>query len=126
MNAGMNYLKGYFSEMLDFSGEEKGKTYRRYCLIHSAGLLVANTLTPVLFRLPSLIAFYGIKRLVAIVIYYGLIGLSILWVEPMIAATIRRTWTIKRSKAWALVVLIPYGSMITWLVLGKDNDFFNE
>ena len=122
----MNYVKGYFSEMMDFSGEEKGKTYRRYCLIHSAGLLVANTLTPILFRLPSLIAFEGVKKLAAAVIYYGLIALSVLWVEPMIAATIRRTWTIRRSKAWALVVLIPYGSLITWLALGKDYDFLNE
>ena len=122
----MNYLKGYFSEIMDFSGEEKGKTYRRYCLIHSAGLLVVNTLTPVLFGLPSLIAFDGVRKLAGAVIYYGLIVLSILWVEPMIAATIRRTWTIRRSRAWALVVLIPYGSLITWLALGKDYNFSNE
>ena len=51
----MEYIRDYFSRAMDFSGEEQGDTYRRYCLIHVAGLLVLNFALPILATAVTLI-----------------------------------------------------------------------
>ena len=115
----MEYIRDYFSRAMDFSGEEQGDTYRRYCLIHVARLLVLNFALPILAAAITLIFrsdFF--KELVG----FLMIAVSIIWVEPIVAATFRRTWTLKKSKIWIFIVLLPYCSLLTWLLLGKDKE----
>ena len=109
------YIKEYFSRAMDFAGGEQGDTYRRYCLIHAVGLFVMNFAIPILFTaLSFILRSDGIKQLLMLLIML----VSVIWVEPIVAATYRRTWTVGKSKVW----LFPYCSLLAWLLLGKDEE----
>ncbi|WP_448864277.1 DUF805 domain-containing protein [Clostridium sp.] len=115
----IGYIKEYFSRASDFVGEEQGETYRRYCIIQSVGFpvymfgmrLIARVLYPIL----------QIEALANIFVILYFVGF-IIWIEPAVAATVRRTWTQGRSKLWVLLVIIPFWSLIAWLFLGADPE----
>lgn len=114
----MNYMKEYFHGAMDFSGEEQGDTYRKYCLIHAAGLFVLNIVLPVA---ASIIRFVIPFHFLDVFLGMALIAVSVIWAEPIAAATVRRTWTLGKSKIWIFIVLFPGGSLLAWLLLGSDG-----
>ncbi len=114
----MSYIKEYFHGAMDFVGEERGDTYRKYCLIHAVGLFILNIAIPLaVSTIRSIIRFHFFDIFLGIAVF----AVSILWVEPIVAATVRRTWTLGRSKIWVFIVLFPGGSLLAWLLLGSDK-----
>ncbi|RHO96845.1 hypothetical protein DW020_03535 [Clostridium sp. AF37-5AT] len=116
------YVKEYFSSALDFAGEEQGDTYRKYCVIQLIGSLAW---TAIISCMRQIITLFG-PELFIILRYLTniitLVGWAVITV-PNIAATVRRTRILKRSKLWAVgiafsvILFVP----IAWWVLGKDK-----
>ena len=115
----IGYIKEYFSRASDFVGEEHGESYRRYCIIQSVGFLVylfaIRLLAVVLHPIWQIEALAMMLTILYIICY-------IIWVEPTVAATVRRTWTLGRSKLWVLLVIVPFWSLIAWFFLGEDPE----
>lgn len=115
----MNYIKEYFHGAMDFSGEEYGDMYRKYCLIHTVGLFILSIALPIVVPIIRFIIPFGFfDTFLGMAIF----AVSFIWVEPIVAATVRRTWTLGKSKIWVLIVLFPGGSLLAWLLLGNDKD----
>ena len=116
------YVKEYFSSALDFAGEEQGDTYRKYCVIQLVGPLALGV---IIFCMKLMIGLFGAGALIAFSLLSGIInivGWGVL-TFPNIAATVRRTRTLNRSKWWAVgIVFFPIPLVpIAWWVLGVDN-----
>lgn len=115
----MSYIKEYFHGALDFSGEEHGDMYRKYCLIHAVGLFILGIALPVV---TSIIRFIIPFDFFDTILGMAIFAVSFIWVEPIAAATVRRTWTLGKSKIWVFIVLLPGGSLLAWLLLGNDKE----
>lgn len=115
----IGYIKEYFSRASDFVGEEYGESYRRYCLIEVIGfvaIMFVMKVIPVLLRPIVQIGIFNIALTILLFV------LPIIWVEPLVAATVRRTWTLGRSRLWVIVVMLPIWPLAAWFFLGEDPE----
>ena len=115
----IGYIKEYFSRASDFVGEEYGESYRRYCLIEVIGFVAFMFAMKVMSVVLRPIVQIGVFNIPLTILLFAL---PIIWVEPLVAATVRRTWTLGRSRLWVIVVMLPIWPLAPWLFLGEDPE----
>ena len=109
----IGYIKEYFSRASDFVGEEYGESYRRYCLIEVIGFVAFMFAMKVMSVVLQPIVQIGIFNIPLAILLFAF---------PLVAATVRRTWTLGRSRLWVIVVMMPIWPLAAWLFLGADPE----
>ena len=82
----IGYIKEYFSRASDFVGEEYGESYRRYCLIEVIGFVAFMFAMKVMSVVLQPIVQIGIFNIPLAILLFAF---PIIWVEPLVAATVR-------------------------------------